>query len=96
MKLDGDLPRFGQRTASATSHNAPLARRNQGLILVRSLIRINAAAVKSRRLSQAKTRYVTVVGRREPKSIDTAGACRSEEDRRMGAARRAGRIPLPR
>jgi hypothetical protein len=66
MKLNGCLPRSGRCTVSATSHNAPLARRNQGMMLLRSSIRSNAAAAKSRRLSQAKKRYVSVVGRLTP------------------------------
>jgi hypothetical protein len=61
MKLNGCLPRSGRCTASATSHNAPLARRNQGMMLLRASIRSNAAAAKSRRLSQAKKPYVSVV-----------------------------------
>jgi len=61
MKLNGCLPRSGRCTASATSHNAPLARCNQGMMLLRSSIRSNAAAAKSRRLSHVKKRYVSVV-----------------------------------
>jgi len=61
MKLNGCLPRSGRWTGSATLHNAPLAWHNQEKMLLRSLIRSNAADVKSRRLSQAKKRYVTAV-----------------------------------
>jgi hypothetical protein len=61
MKLNGHTPRSARCTATATLHYAPLARRNQGMMLVRSAIRRNAAAVNSRRLSQAKKRYVTAV-----------------------------------
>ena len=92
MKLNGCLPRSGRCTPSATSHNAPLARRNQGMMLLRSSIRSNVAAAKFRRLSQPKKRYVSVV--RSPHvhtrvDLPSARACVVAGDLRLGRSRRA-------